>query len=309
MKKAAVIGGAGFIGSHLVEQLIEHGVETTIYDNLISGRVDNLAVVQQEVNVIQADIRDLDALISALQGVDWVFHQAAVTSVSQSIIDPFLTYDVNVTGTLNVLWASLKAGVSRVILASSCSVYGDVHQPPLKETYLPNPKSIYAASKLTNETFADTFYHAYGLETVCLRYFNVYGSRQKANSQYAAVIPRFMDCYKKKSPPQIYGNGLQSRDFIYVADVARANILAASLNSSVLSNNRLFNIGTGKSTSILELLKIISRQTSCDLEPEFQLERAGDIKNSSADCTLAREKLGFTASVDLETGIRTSYNV
>lgn len=302
--KALVVGGAGFIGSHLVEQLIQQEVVTIVYDNFTTGNINNLAAVQSEVSLIQADIRSQDALISAMQGVDWVFHLAALTSVSQSILEPLLTHEVNIKGTLNVLWAACKAEVSRVVIASTCAVYGDAHQPPLKEIDLPAPKSLYAASKLTNETLAASFYHSYGLETVCLRYFNVYGSRQRPDSEYAAVIPRFIECYKHKRQPLIYGDGQQSRDFIHVSDVARANILAATLPSEVLASNQVFNVGTGSSISIIQLLETISKQANYWIQPEFKPARSGDIKNSCADCTLAKDKLGFTHSVDLESGIK-----
>lgn len=308
MNKTLIIGGAGFIGSHLVEQLVNKGIVTTIYDNFSTGNLENIKTVKSDINLIQADIRNQDTLASAMRGIDWVFHLAALTSVSQSVADPLLTHDINVTGTLNVLWASIKAGVSRVVIASSCAVYGDAHQPPLKEVDLPAPKSPYAASKLTNETLAEQFYHSYGLETVCLRYFNVYGSRQRPDSQYAAVIPRFIECYKHLSAPQIYGNGLQSRDFIHVTDVAKANILAALLSSDTLATNRIFNVGTGKSTSLLELLELISKSAGYHIEPEFQQPRSGDINNSYADCSLVTEKLGFRPSINLQTGVEDLYH-
>jgi UDP-glucose 4-epimerase len=302
--KALIVGGAGFIGSHLVEQLVKQGVSTTVYDNLSSGNAENLVAVQSDIRLILADIRNLDTLLSAMRGVDCVFHLAALTSVSQSILDPLLTQEINTTGTLNVLWSAVKAGVSRVVIASSCAIYGDAHQPPLKEADLPAPKSPYAASKLTAEALAESFYHAYGLETVCLRYFNVYGDRQKPDSDYAAVIPRFIQCYRNRQPPQIYGDGLQSRDFIHVTDVAKANLLAASLPSNALVTARVFNVGSGTSTSLLELLQIMSRQAGYKLNPEFREARKGDVINSCADCTLATKKLGFNCSVNLNQGIK-----
>ncbi|HEY9798910.1 MAG TPA: GDP-mannose 4,6-dehydratase [Leptolyngbyaceae cyanobacterium] len=307
--KSLVTGGAGFIGSHLVEQLVKQGVVTSIYDNLTSGSLENIKSVQSEIELVRADIRDLDTLISSMRKVDWVFHLAALTSVSESVANPVLTQEINVTGTLNVLWASLKAGVSRVVIASSCAVYGEGKQPPLNETNLPAPRSPYAASKLASETLAESFYHSYGLETVCLRYFNVYGPRQKANSEYASVVPRFIQCYKERQSPQIYGNGLQSRDFIHVNDLTRANILATSVPNHLLKNHRVFNIGTGISTSLVTLLKVISNAADYQLTPNFQEPRKGDVKNSWADCTLAREKLGFTPLIDLNTGIKTLYKI
>jgi UDP-glucose 4-epimerase len=233
LARILVLGGAGFIGSHLVEQLVNQNIETTVFDNFNSGQVENIKTVITTIKLVEDDIRNIDALASSMQGIDWVFHLAAQTSVIESLSNPIFTHEVNNTGTLNVLWAAQQAGVSRVVIASSCSVYGDSHYPPLKELDLPAPKSLYAASKLTAETLAESFYHSYGLEVVCLRYFNVYGRRQRADSAYAAAIPRFIQCYKHKERPQVYGDGLQTRDFIHVTDVARANILAASIPSEV----------------------------------------------------------------------------
>ncbi len=305
--KALVTGGAGFIGSHLVEQLLTENVEVAVCDNLTSANPAHLAFINANTQLVQTDIRDLDALILAMEGIDFVFHLAALTSVSQSVTNPLLVYDVNVTGTLNVLWAALKAGVSRVVIASSCAVYGDANQPPLQEAALPAPKSPYAASKLADETFAESFYHSYGLETVCLRYFNVYGLRQRVDSDYAAAIPRFINCYQQQQSPQVYGDGLQSRDFIHVTDVAKATSLAATLSSQTLSNHRIFNVGTGVSTSILKLLEIISKQADYTIHPAFKEARNGDIRDSWADCTLSSEALGFLPQVQLQAGIKDLY--
>jgi UDP-glucose 4-epimerase len=302
--KAFITGGCGFIGSHLVDFLLNQGIDPIVYDNCSTGNFETLKHCQNQIEIIQADICDLERLQKTLNHVDWVFHLAAHSSVSGSLLNPFLTYEVNNRGTLNVLWAALQAKVSRVIIASSCSVYGDIHQPPLKETYLPNPKSPYAASKLTAEALAESFYYSYGLETVCLRYFNVYGLRQRADSDYAAVIPRFVECYQQQKSPQIYGNGKQSRDFIHVSDVARANILAASLPSNILEKHRVFNIGTGNKTNLLQLLDLISMQTNYYLNPTFLPSRQGEIEHSCADITLAQEKLGFQPLISLEEGIK-----
>ena len=305
--KAIVTGGLGFIGSSLVGQLIKQEANTIVYDNFSSGKSENILDNGSDIQIVKNDIRDLDALNTALKGIDSVFHLAALTSVPQSIEDPISTHEVNNTGTLNVLWSALKSGVSRVVIASSCSVYGDSHYPPLKELDLPAPKSLYAASKLTAENLAESFYHSYGLEVVCLRYFNVYGRRQRADSAYAAAIPRFIQCYKHKERPQVYGDGLQTRDFIHVTDVARANILAASLPSEILKKQRVFNIGTGTITSILKLLQTISNEAGYYIEPEFRDARAGEVLASYADTTLAKEYLGFETMVDLETGIKDLY--
>ena len=302
--KTVVIGGFGFIGSHLITPLLTQDTNPIVYDNFSTGKIKNLSHYHNQIQIVEGDISDLDRMQKLLNHVDCVFHLAALISVPQSVTDPYQTHEINNTGTLNVLWAALKAGVSRVVISSSCSVYGDIHEPPLKEADLPNPKSPYAASKLTAETLAESFYHSYGLETVCLRYFNVYGLRQRADSGYAAAIPRFIQCYKQKQPPQVYGNGLQSRDFVHVTDVARANILAASLPSSVLAKHRVFNIGTGYSTSILKLLEIISNQAGYYIEPDFQPARIGDINQSYADITLAKKYLKFNPVVNLNDGIK-----
>lgn len=306
--KALVVGGLGFIGSHLTEELIKQGILPVIYDNFSSGTLDNIHSLGSKIQIIKADILDIDQLILSMEDIDYVFHLAALTSVPQSLIEPYETHKVNNTGTFNVLWASLKAKVSKVIISSSCAVYGDINQPPLKETYLPSPKSPYAASKLVAENLAESFYHSYGLETVSLRYFNVYGLRQRADSGYAAAIPKFIGCYKQRQMPQIYGDGLQSRDFIHVTDVARANILAASLPSSVLAKHRVFNIGTGYSTSISKLLEIISNQAGYNIEPDFQPARVGDIDQSYADITLAKKYLKFNPVVNLNDGIKELIN-
>lgn len=299
-----ITGGCGFIGSHLVDLLLNQGVAPIIYDNLSTGNIENLQSCQDKLEIIEADIRDLDQLNKSLKNVDLVFHLAAITSVSQSVLDPLQTHEINNTGTLNVLWAALKAGVSRVVIASSCAVYGDIHIPPLKETDIPSPKSPYAASKLTAETLAESFYHSYGLETVCLRYFNVYGLRQTANSGYAAAIPKFIQCYKQKKKPQIYGDGLQSRDFIHVTDVAKANILATQLSSEIIKKHRIFNVGTGIQTNLLELLDFIVEHKCFKLEPEFLPARYGEVSHSYANINLAKEKLGFQALINLEEGIK-----
>lgn len=302
--KAIVIGGSGFIGSYITQELVKQNISTLVYDDFSTGSIENLSSIGSEIQVIKANISNLDQLCTAMEGVDYVFHLAAQTSVTDSLINPFLTNQINNTGTLNVLWAASQAKVSRVIIASSCSVYGDSHQPPSQESYLPNPKSPYAASKFIAEVLAESFYHSYGLETVCLRYFNVYGRRQRSDSDYAAVIPRFIECYRQKKNPQIYGNGQQSRDFIHVSDVARANILAVTLSSSIIKQHRVFNIGTGHQTNLLDLLNLISQQTGYYLEPNFLPSRQGEVCHSFADVNLSREKLGFQPLVSLEEGIK-----
>lgn len=279
-------------------------MEVTVFDNFNSGQVENIKAVIPTIKIVEDDIRNIDGLTTSMQGIDCVFHLAAQTSVLESQSNPIFTHEVNNTGTLNVLWSAVQAGVSRVVIASSCSVYGDASNPPLKESALPAPKSLYAASKLMAETLAESFYHSYGLEVICLRYFNVYGRRQRADSVYPAAIPHFIQCYKNKKRPQVYGDGLQTRDFIHVTDIARANILAASLRSEVLQKQRVFNIGTGTSTSILKLLQTISNESGYYIEPEFRDSRAGEVLASYADTTLAKEYLQFEPMVNLEQGIK-----
>lgn len=303
MKKALVTGGAGFIGSHLVKLLLQAGIDVKVYDNLSGGSIKNLESVQSDIEFIEADIRDFHTLVQGMQGVDWVFHLAALVSVPESVNNPILTEAINVSGTVNILWASVQTNVSRVVISSSCAVYGDRDQPPLKETDILMPKSPYAASKLTAEAWAESFYQSYGLEAVCLRYFNVYGCGQKSDSDYAAVIPKFLDCYHHKQRPKIYGDGQQTRDFIYVEDVARANFLAATASYDIITNQRIFNVGTGNGLSLLRLLEVISIEIGYEIKPEFYPVRVGDIRHSWADASLSKNLLGFEPNVDINRGI------
>ena len=302
--KALVTGGAGFIGSHLVRFLLHNGVDVKVYDSFSSGSLKNLVSVESEVEVIKSDVRNFDALVAAMEGVGLVFHIAAFVSVSESVNNPRLTYEVNAEGTLNTLSAALLSGVSRVVISSSCAVYGDRHEPPLKETDLPMPRSPYAASKLTAEAWAESFYQSYGLETVCLRYFNVYGPGQKSDSDYAAVIPKFLNCYNWKQRPKVYGDGLQTRDFIYVEDVAWANFLAATASSEIMANHRIFNVGTGKGLNLLKLLEAIATEMGDKIQPEFHPPRVGDIRHSWANTSLVKNELGFEPKINIDLGIK-----
>ncbi|CAC5339782.1 NAD-dependent epimerase/dehydratase [Planktothrix rubescens CCAP 1459/22] len=297
--KALVTGGAGFIGSHLVKHLVAENIKTKVYDNLYSGHLENLTSVQNKIEFIYGDICDKKHLLSAMQDVDCVFHQAALVSVPQSTLNLQLTQQINILGTLNVLETALKADVRRIVIASSCAIYGDCYQPPLKEDLASMPKSPYAVSKVATEAWGETFYHTYGLETISLRYFNVYGVGQRADSEYAAVIPKFINCYRNKQRPKIYGDGQQSRDFISVSDVVQANIAAATISSKILNKHRIFNVCTGIATNLLELLQLISEKFGYCLEPEFLDIRRGDIQASWGDITRASVNLNFSVKETL----------
>lgn len=298
-----VTGGAGFIGSHLVTRLVKEGVRVRVIDNLTSGTVENLEEVSSSplLEFIEGDIRDLDRLYQVFEGSDVVFHQAALTSVPASVDDPVSTHDVNITGTLNVLYAAQKCKVHRVVLASSSAVYGNSEELPNSEIQCPRPESPYAISKCTGEKYARFFSDYKGIETVCLRYFNVYGPRQNPHSQYAAVIPIFITKMLKREMPVVYGDGEQTRDFIYVDDVVTANVLAASVPGI---SGEVFNIAAGESYSVNQLIEILNGIIGVSLKPQYQPERKGDVKHSSASIEKARHMLGFMPSLTFEEGLR-----
>ena len=300
-KKVVITGGAGFIGSHLAEELAENN-EVIVIDNLSTGKIENIKHLMDNEKIIfkKGDIRDLDFLKKEFEGADYIFHQAAIVSVPFSTKNPFLTNEVNVSGTLNVLMAAKENSVKKVVYASSCAVYGNNPNLPLKEEMLPTPLSPYAASKLASEAYCNVFAYVYGLPTASLRYFNVYGPRQDAASPYAAVIPKFIERVRNGKPPIIYGDGKQTRDFIYVKDVVKANILAAESKAT-----GVFNIASGKAISIEELAyKIIEiAGKNKNIKPLYEKPRPGDIKHSVADIFKAREKLGFQPNYSLEKGL------
>lgn len=292
----AVTGGLGFIGSHLTDELLEMGNRVTVIDNLSTGSPDNLRDPRHEnLEIVEGSINDLD-LESLFEGKDYVFHQAALASVPESVRDPLRCHRVNATGTLRVLMASCRAGVRKVVNASTSAVYGNNPEMPLREDARPMPLSPYAVSKVAGEYYCQVF-EDYGLETVSLRYFNVYGPRQRPDSQYAAVIPRFIDALLSGRSPQIYGDGEQSRDFIYVGDVVRANIfLAESPGSGV------YNVAGGTSVTVNRLFDIISGILGSNAEPEYLDERPGDVRHSLAD-TSRLAAAGFSPEVGLEEGL------
>jgi len=301
--KALVTGGAGFIGSYIVDRLLIHGLEVTVVDNLSTGQLKNIAYNenQQNFHFIKGDVRDLDLIRRIVKEVDIVFHEAALISVVSSFKDPLTTHDVNVTGTLNLLKTCLNSGVKRFIFASSASIYGETETLPMKENMVPGPISPYAVSKLAAEYYAKLFYKVYGLETVCLRYFNVYGPRQRYG-HYSGVIPIFVNRLLSNEPPIIYGNGEQKRDFVNVQDIVDANMLALRSKNAV---GHVFNIGTGKATSVNQLAKIVLQIFGKkDLQPVHTDPRPGDTKEGSyADISKARRVLGYDPKISLEDGI------
>jgi len=301
--KVLVTGGAGFIGSHVVDRLMSEGNEVVVLDDLFSGRLDNIKRHLKEpgFRFVEGDIRQSRTVEGALGGVDAVVHEAAIVSVPLSIESPALTNEVNVLGTLNLLEASLKADVKRFVYASSCAVYGAASELPVNERAPPNPLSPYAGSKLAAEEHCKAFYKNHGIETVCLRYFNVYGPRQAAG-EYAGVMVKFLERIRGGQPPIIFGDGEQTRDFIYVSDVVEATLLALHHPKAA---GEVFNVGTGEAVTINQLctlfLKALDR---LDLKPVHEDAKPGDIRQSRADITKARQVLGFRPKVSLEDGIK-----
>lgn len=295
-----VTGGAGFIGSHLVERLLKDGRRVRVVDNLITGKRENLAHFNGDIEFYEVNIADADALKPIFQGVDTVFHQAALPSVPRSIDDPLTTHTYNVTGTLNVLTAARDAGVRRVVYAASSSAYGDVVGDYKVEDMTPRPMSPYGVSKLAGEYYCQAFSHVYGLETVCLRYFNVFGPRQDPMSQYAAVIPLFITQMLDGKRPVIFGDGTQSRDFTFIANVVHGNMLAATVPGVA---GQVMNLATAGRVTLLELVTRINQLLGTAYEPILAPERPGDIKHSRASIEKARQLLNYEPVADFDTGL------
>lgn len=295
-----VTGGAGFIGSHIVHALVEQGHDVVVLDNLSTGRRQNLDEVAKRIELIEGTVEDPATCARASKGADYVFHEAAVVSVPQSMAEPEKTHQVNTGGTLNVLKAAADAGAKRVVFASTSAVYGR-GEPPLDEARKTDVLSPYAATKLAGEEYLRMFHNAYGLETVSLRYFNVFGPRQLAEGGYAAVIPKFIESAVAGRRPGIFGDGTQVRDFVFVGDVVRANLLAASVKDAA---GQSFNVGSGSHTTLLDLWRVICNVVGIKLEPDFKPPRAGDIHTSMAIVDKARTTLGFQAKTKLEDGLR-----
>jgi UDP-glucose 4-epimerase len=304
ISKALVTGGAGFIGSHLVQALVEQGCDVTVLDNLSTGRIENLSGILDSITFIEGDISDDTLLARVMPGCDVVFHQAAVVSVTQTVENPVSSALVNDLGALKVLEAARVNEVRRVVLASSCAVYGDDPQLPKIETMAPNPLSPYAVQKLTNEHYAVLYHGLFGLEAVCLRYFNVFGPRQDPSSPYSGVISIFMLRAVEGLAPVIYGDGRQTRDFIYVQDVVRANLLAAT---GATAPGQVFNIGTTRSISINTLWERIADLAEIDATPEHTAVREGDVTHSCAAMDKALAQLAFQPTLSFEDGLKKTY--
>ena len=297
-----VTGGAGFIGSHLAQRLLDEGARVRVLDDLSTGRRQNLEGFADRVELLEASVTDPEACARACRGVDYVLHQAALPAVQRSVARPRATHDVNATGTLNVLLAAREAGVRRVVYAGSSSAYGDTPTLPKHEAMPSFPMSPYAIAKLTGERYAAVFPRLYGLQTVVLRYFNVFGPRQDPASTYSAVIPRFILHALEGTPPTIHGDGEQTRDFTYIENVVRANFRACFAPEAAVGG--VFNVGCGEAVSIRRLWEEIREITGARLEAEHVPRRAGDVRDSLADLTRIRRTLGYRVEVPLAEGLR-----
>jgi UDP-glucose 4-epimerase len=296
-----VTGGAGFIGSHLCERLLRDGHNVRVLDDFSSGKDENLNELPGKVELVRGDLRDRELVAQAVAGVEVVFHQGALGSVPRSVTDPLTTHEVNITGTLNILLAARDAGVRRVVSASSSSVYGETPVLPKVEDMTPQPLSPYALSKLAGEHYIRVFKQVYGFDAVALRYFNIFGPRQDPQSQYAAVIPRFVTALLNGEQPLVYGDGLQSRDFTYVENVVEANLLAAEADGVA---GRAFNVGCGGRYTLLDLLGQLKSIIGSGIEPRHEAARAGDVRDSQASIELAESGFGYRVRVGFEEGLR-----
>jgi nucleoside-diphosphate-sugar epimerase len=299
-RRILVTGGAGFIGSHLVSALVSRGDSVRVLDDFSSGRRGNLAGLEGQLEIIEGSLLDPAALEQALTGVDTVFHQAAIPSVPRSMASPVASHEANASGTLRVLEAARRRSVRRVIYAGSSSAYGETPTLPKVETMASSPLSPYAVSKLCGENYCQVYARAFGVETVVLRYFNVFGPRQDPNSQYAAVIPRFVTAALEGRSPTIYGDGNQSRDFCYIDNVVEANLLAAEAKEA---SGLVFNVACGEATDLNRVVQLVGQALGRTIEPRYEGGRAGDVKHSLADITRARTILGYQARVGFKDGL------
>lgn len=303
MRTCLVTGGAGFIGSNIVDALLRRGDRVRVLDNFSTGREENLAEVGCKIEAVAGDVSDAATVNRLMQGVDVVFHQAALASVPRSVEAPLESHAACATGTVTVLDAARRAGVRRVVFAASSSAYGDLAHSAKRESDLPQPLSPYAAAKLASEAYCQAFYHTYKLETVCLRYFNVFGPRQDPMSPYSAVIPLFITWMLDGQRPKVYGDGGQTRDFTFIENVVEANLLASEAPGAA---GQVFNVANGRSTSLLELIDALNRLLGTNLAAEHLPPRPADIRDSMADIALARKILGYEPKVGFEEGLRRS---
>jgi nucleoside-diphosphate-sugar epimerase len=302
MAKYLVTGGAGFIGSNLVRYILHQGHEVVVLDNFATGKRENLADVADRIDLIEGDIRDRHAVDRALSGCAAIFHQAALGSVPRSVDDPVTSHDVNVNGTITVLEAARSAGIKRIVFAASSSAYGDQERSPKRETMPPMPISPYAASKVACEGYMQGYAAAFGLETVSLRYFNVFGPYQDPAGPYAAVIPAFVTRLLRGQKPVVFGDGEQSRDFCYIDNTCHANWLAAHAPAEACDGKPI-NIACGRKASLNQILERLGELLGVEVVPEYRDVRAGDVKHSLADVSLARERIGYEPQVHFEEGL------
>jgi len=298
-----ITGVAGFIGSALARAVLAQGDQVRGIDNLSTGRRENLAEILARIDFQEADVLDLPALYDACRGVDYVLHQAAIPSVPKSVLDPLASNRANLDGTVNLLMAARDAKVKRVVYAASSSAYGDTPTLPKHEDMAPNPISPYAVAKLASEHYMISFYRCYGLQTVCLRYFNIFGPRQDPGSPYSGVLAKFITQMLKGEQPTILGDGKQSRDFTYVDNAVEANLLACSVPAMEVAG-RVFNVATGRRFDLNETFQILKKLTGYPGKVNYGPERAGDVKHSLADLSRATRHLGYTPKVDFEEGLR-----
>jgi len=302
MSSYLITGGCGFIGSHIAEALVAEGHKVRVFDNLATGHVENLNGFADRVEFVRGDIRDPAALATAMRGIEFVFHEAALVSVAISVQQPEENDAINIRGTLNVLQAARAAGAKRLVIASSAAIYGNNPDLPKREEMLPEPESPYALGKLAGEHYLHLFSTLYGLQTVVLRYFNVFGPRQDASSMYSGVISKFAADLQAGRAPTIFGDGGQTRDFVFVKDVVQANLLA--MRSPNVGHGEAFNVATNTQVSLLDLLATLQEITGQRLAPQFREARAGDIRHSCADIAKAQRVLGYQPSHSLADGLR-----
>ncbi|SRR5579864_2840334 len=303
MARYLITGIAGFIGSSLARTLLDRGQQVRGVDNLATGKRENLVEIFERIEFVEADITDLDAMGKACAGVDFVLHQAAIPSVPKSVLDPLASNRASVDGTLNVLMAARDARVKRVVYAASSSAYGDTPTLPKREDMKPDPISPYAVAKLAGEQYMISFFRCYGLETVCLRYFNVFGPRQDPSSPYSGVLAKFITQMLRNNPPTVFGDGEQSRDFTYIDNAVEANLLACTAPADQAAG-QMFNVATGRRVTLNETFRLLQGLTGYAGKPIYGPERGGDIKHSLADIAKAKSRLGYKPKVDFEEGLR-----